>query len=196
MSPPAPAVAASTRDTDPHHAGQSAPLRQGPNGSAGIRARPRMIAQPRRVDRCASHSLSSLILTALMLARRPVGVRNMLPALLLLSRSLYLPSGLSPWTPSLLSSLLSCPRYCVEYLSTIRDVSRYRHPTGSPAAFPDGYGLRTRTDGPDRLRRPSRSHPPDFQGGPNAHEHGSYPPSFLDGYGGREPMRFDAITNV
>jgi hypothetical protein len=25
-------------------------------------------------------------------------------------------------------------------------VSRHRHPTGRPAAFPDGYGLRTRTD--------------------------------------------------
>jgi hypothetical protein len=37
--------------------------------------------------------------------------------------------------------------------------------------FPDGYGLRTGTDGPERLRRPSR--PPDFQGGPNAHEGGS-----------------------
>jgi hypothetical protein len=32
-------------------------------------------------------------------------------------------------------------------------------------------GPRTRTDGPERLRRPS--HPPDFQGGPNAREHGS-----------------------
>jgi hypothetical protein len=62
-------------------------------------------------------------------------------------------------------------RACVEYVSTIQDVSSHRHPTGRPAASPDGYGLRTRTDGPDQLRRPS--HPPDFQGGPNAHEHGS-----------------------
>jgi hypothetical protein len=31
---------------------------------------------------------------------------------------------------------------CVEYLSTIRDVSSHRPPTGRPAAFPDGYGLR------------------------------------------------------
>jgi hypothetical protein len=59
----------------------------------------------------------------------------------------------------------------VECLSTIRDVSRHRHPAGRPAAFPDGYGLRMRTDGQDRLRRPS--HPPDLQGGPNPHEHGS-----------------------
>jgi hypothetical protein len=60
---------------------------------------------------------------------------------------------------------------CVEYVSAIRDVSSHRPPTGRPAAFPDGYGLGTRTDGPDWLRRPS--HPPDFQGGPNAHERGS-----------------------
>jgi hypothetical protein len=36
---------------------------------------------------------------------------------------------------------------------------------------PDGYGLWTRTDGPERLRRPS--HPPEFRRGTNACEHGS-----------------------
>jgi hypothetical protein len=36
---------------------------------------------------------------------------------------------------------------------------------------PDGYGLGTRTDGPERQRRPS--HPPEFRRGPSAHEHGS-----------------------
>jgi hypothetical protein len=64
-----------------------------------------------------------------------------------------------------------CRTPCVECLSTIRDVSNHRHLTGRPAAFPDGYGLGTRTDGQDRLRR--LSHPPDFQGRPNPHLHGS-----------------------
>jgi hypothetical protein len=61
-------------------------------------------------------------------------------------------------------------RACVRP-SAIRDVSSHRHPTGRPAAFPDGFGLGTSTDGPERLRRPS--HPPEIQGGRNAHEHGS-----------------------
>jgi hypothetical protein len=60
---------------------------------------------------------------------------------------------------------------CVECVSTIRDVSSHRHPTGRPAAFPDGYGLGTRMDRPDRLRR--SSHPPDIQCDSNAHERGS-----------------------
>jgi hypothetical protein len=76
-----------------------------------------------------------------------------------------------PGSSQVSARLVSGSTRCAEYLSTIRDVSSHRHPTGRPAAFPDGYGLRTGTDGPDRLRRPSR--PPEFQGGPNAREHGS-----------------------
>jgi hypothetical protein len=40
-----------------------------------------------------------------------------------------------------------------------------------PQRAPDGYGLGTRTDGPERLRRPL--HPPEFRSGTNARERGS-----------------------
>ena len=50
---------------------------------------------------------------------------------------------------------------CVEYISTIRDVSSHRHQRAGRRRAPDGYGLGTRTHGPDRLRRPS--HPPEFR---------------------------------